>query len=67
MVIVTVQGLDETFSQTVQAQHYYRAQHIVWAHRFVDMVQVSGGRTVEVDHTLLDAIEPSLDPTFDGR
>jgi len=58
MMIVTVQGLDETFSQTVHAQNYYKADHIVWAHRFIDMVHVQPNGTIEIDHSLLDAIEP---------
>ncbi len=62
MVLVTVQGLDETFSQTVHAERSYRAAHIVWNHRFVDMVHVQPSGTVEIDHALLDAIEPMPAP-----
>jgi len=37
-VIVSLTGLDETFSQTVHARHSYVPDEIVWNARFVDIL-----------------------------
>jgi inward rectifier potassium channel len=50
-IIVSLTGLDESFSQTVHARHSYRAEDIVWGARFVDILsRLPDGRR-QVDYT----------------
>lgn len=50
-IIVSLTGLDESFSQTVHARHSYRAEDIVWCARFVDILsRLPDGRR-QVDYT----------------
>jgi len=50
-LIVSLTGLDETFSQTVHARHSYAAAEIVWGARFVDILsRLPDGRR-QVDYT----------------
>jgi inward rectifier potassium channel len=37
-IIVSLTGLDESFSETVHARYSYRAEDIVWGARFVDVL-----------------------------
>ena len=46
-LIVTMTGLDETYSQTIHARHSYMPREIHWGYRFVDMFsRNSEGRRV---------------------
>ncbi len=51
-IIVSLTGLDETFSQTVHARHSYTADEIVWDARFVDILSrlPDGRRRVDYTH-----------------
>jgi inward rectifier potassium channel len=51
-VIVSLTGLDETFSQTVHARHSYTVDEIVWGARFVDIISraPNGVRRVDYAH-----------------
>lgn len=37
-ILVTLTGMDGTFSQTVHTQARYQPEHLLWGHRFSDMV-----------------------------
>ena len=46
-VIITLTGLDETFSQTIHARHAYSCRDILWSMRFVDILyQTEDGRYI---------------------
>ena len=51
-IIVSITGLDETFSQTIHARHTYELDEIVWGARFADVVVLhpDGGRSVDYTH-----------------
>ena len=51
-VIVSLTGIDESFSQTVHARHSYTADEIVWGVRFVDILSRApdGRRCVDYTH-----------------
>jgi inward rectifier potassium channel len=51
-VIVSLTGIDESFSQTVHARHSYTADEIVWGARFVDILSRApdGRRCVDYTH-----------------
>jgi inward rectifier potassium channel len=57
-LVLTIQGLDETFGQTVHAQRYYVADELKWNHRFVDMVTPRPNGVIEIDHRKLHTTEP---------
>jgi inward rectifier potassium channel len=50
-IIVSLTGLDETFSQTVHARHSYVADEIVWGARFVDILSRTPDGRRRVDYT----------------
>jgi len=57
-IIVSLTGLDETFSQTVHARHSYVPEEIVWNARFVDILsRLPDGRRV-VDYTHFHDVVP---------
>ncbi len=43
-IVVTLIGIDETFSQTIYARHSYGAEQILWGHRLADILAVEDGR-----------------------
>jgi len=57
-MMLTIQGLDETFNQTVHAQYYYGPEHLRWDARFVDMIETRSDGGVAVHHDRLSLIEP---------
>jgi inward rectifier potassium channel len=40
-VIVSLVGLDDTFSQTVHARHTYAAADLIWTARFADVLTLT--------------------------
>lgn len=38
-ILVTVAGVDDTFSQTIHSRFSYTASHILWKHAFVDILK----------------------------
>ena len=57
-VLILLTGIDETFSQTVQARSSYKADEIVWGARFRDVFHRSpDGRVLAVDVAKLHDIE----------
>src|SRR5215472_14192627 len=43
-IVVSLTGIDETFSQTVYARYYYEAEDVIWGARLADItLRTSGG------------------------
>ena len=59
-IIVSLTGLDETFSQTVHARHTYGFYDIQWGVRFVDVMKRQPDGEFVIDYTHFDDIEPLL-------
>ncbi len=57
-IIVSLTGLDESFSQTVHARHSYRFDQIHWDVRFVDVLKRQRDGAMIVDYTHFDDVEP---------
>jgi inward rectifier potassium channel len=57
-IIVTLSGIDETFSQTVHARHSYAAEDIIWDKRFADVLSILPGGRRAVDFRRFDEIAP---------
>jgi inward rectifier potassium channel len=51
-IVVSITGLDETFSQTIHARHTYELDEIVWGARFADVLVLhpDGSRSVDYAH-----------------
>ena len=50
-IIVSLIGLDESFSETVHARYAYRADDIVWGVRFVDILSRLPDGRAQIDYT----------------
>jgi inward rectifier potassium channel len=55
-VVVSITGLDQTFSQTVHARHSYKLDEIVWNARFADVLTVHPDGTRTIDYTHFDEV-----------
>ncbi|HUY27916.1 MAG TPA: ion channel [Candidatus Binataceae bacterium] len=53
---VSITGLDETFSQTVHARHYYDAAAILFGKRLADIMTFTPGGSTEVDYSRFDDV-----------
>ncbi len=56
-IIVSITGLDETFSQTVHARHTYRLDEIIWGARFADVLTLDPDGSRSIDYTRFDEVE----------
>ena len=56
-LIVSIVGLDETFSQTVHARHTFQLDEIIWGARFADVLVLHPDGSRSVDYDRFDDIE----------
>jgi inward rectifier potassium channel len=56
-LIVSIVGLDETFSQTVHARHTFQIDEIVWGARFADVLVLHPDGSRSIDYDRFDNIE----------
>jgi len=56
-LVVSITGLDDTFSQTVHARHSYKLDEIVWGARMAGVLMTSPEGTQSIDYTHFDDIE----------
>ena len=56
-IIVSIIGLDETFSQTVHARHTFSLDDIAWNARFANVLVLHPDGSRSVDYTRFDDIE----------
>ena len=51
-IVVSITGLDQTFSQTVHARHSFRLEEIIWGARFADVLKIKpdGSRYIDFAH-----------------
>ncbi len=57
-LVVTLTGIDETFSQTIHARHSYIASEIFWHHRFADILHHTPEGYRAVDYSRFHDILP---------
>jgi inward rectifier potassium channel len=55
-IVVSITGLDQTFSQTVHARHSFRLDEIVWGARFADVLKTQPDGTRYIDFAHFDDI-----------
>ena len=56
-VVVSITGLDETFSQTIHARHTYKLDEIIWGARFADVLILHPDGSRSIDYTHFDEVE----------
>ncbi|CAB3793687.1 ion channel [Paraburkholderia caffeinilytica] len=54
---LTLEGVDESTSQTMQARHMWRCEQIRWQHRFVDIMREEGGVS-HIDYSHFNEVVP---------
>lgn len=57
-IIVTLTGLDDNLSQTIQTRYTYTPELIVWNMRFVDVLTTAPDRTRQIDYTHFHDVTP---------
>jgi inward rectifier potassium channel len=58
-LVVSLTGLDETFSQTVHARHEYLFDDIIWSVRFVDILERTSSGQLAINYDRFDGVEPA--------
>jgi inward rectifier potassium channel len=53
-IVVSLTGLDETFSQTVHARKSYRAADIRWGQRLADIMSSAADGSTQIDYSRFD-------------
>jgi len=66
-VIVSMTGIDETFSQTVYARHSYAAADIVWGARLADITTHTASGEFALDMSKFDQIEAAALPPWEKQ
>ena len=61
MLLLTIEGADETTAQTVQARYSWRHDEIRWNHRYADLIRDESGVT-SVDYDNFHLIHPIETP-----
>ncbi|MGD1028207.1 ion channel [Candidatus Binatus soli] len=56
-IVVSITGLDETFSQTIHARHLYELDEIIWGARFADVLILHPDGSRSIDYTRFDDVE----------
>ena len=56
-IVVSITGLDETFSQTIHARHTYELGEIMWGARFADVLILDPDGTRRIDYSHFDDVE----------
>ena len=59
-LLITIEGVDESTSQTMQARHLWSCDRIRWQHRYVDIMREENGVS-HIDYSHFDEVVP-LDP-----
>ncbi len=56
-IVVSITGLDETFSQTIHARHTYEVDEIMWGARFADVLILDSDGSRSIDYSHFDDVE----------
>jgi inward rectifier potassium channel len=56
MIVVSLTGLEQTFSQTVNARQFYGAEDILWGKRLADITVFRGEETPVLDYSRFDEV-----------
>jgi inward rectifier potassium channel len=57
-LLLTIEGIDETTSQSMLARHQWGMREVRWNHRFLDLVQRDGNGISVIDYTVFHDVQP---------
>jgi len=66
VVILSIEGIDETTKQPMGARHNYRHDDIFWGHHFVDTYCVDDDGAEHIDYRKFHDVEPQTLPAGPG-
>jgi inward rectifier potassium channel len=61
-IVVSLTGIDETFSQTIYARYYYGAEDIIWGARLADIITRTPEGESQFDFARYDQVVPAALP-----
>jgi inward rectifier potassium channel len=64
-IVVSLTGIDESFSQTVYARYYYEAENIIWGARFADITARTPRGEFFLDFMDYDQLLPAALPQIE--
>ena len=66
VLILTIEGVDETTKQTMGSRHNYHHDDIYWGHHFVDTYCVAEDGSEHIDYSKFNDVEPQEPPVDVG-
>jgi inward rectifier potassium channel len=57
-LLLTIEGVDETTSQSMMARHQWGTKDVRWNHRYVDLVHRDENGVNVIDYTVFDEVLP---------
>jgi inward rectifier potassium channel len=57
-LLLTIEGIDETTSQSMLARHQWGIKEVRWNHRYVDLVRRDDNGLNIIDYTIFDEVMP---------
>jgi inward rectifier potassium channel len=64
-IVVSLTGIDDTFSQTVYARYYYDAENVIWGARLADITARAPDGEFFLDFTRYDEVLPAALPQLE--
>jgi inward rectifier potassium channel len=66
-LLLTIEGVDETTSQSMMARHQWSVKDVRWNHRYADLVHRDENGVNVIDYTVFDDVMPLEDSADDTR
>ena len=57
-LLLTIEGIDETTSQSMMARHQWSIKEVRWNYRYVDLVRRDDDGVNIIDYTIFDDVLP---------
>ena len=64
-LLLTIEGIDETTSQSMLARHQWSIKEVRWNHRYLDLVRRDENGVNVIDYTIFDEVLPLEDERQD--
>jgi len=61
VLLLTIEGIDETTSQSMLARHQWSHQELRWNHRYLDLVHDDGNGLNTIDYNVFHDVLPLED------
>jgi inward rectifier potassium channel len=57
-LLLTIEGVDETTSQSMMARHQWGTKDVRWNHRYIDLVRRDENGVNVIDYAVFDEVLP---------